>query len=419
MRELPRRARCEAMSYVNGFQCLECTRTFSVTEIRYVCPKCGGNLDVLYDYERINQHFSQTTLATDRNFTMWRYRALLPIPDALPVPPLSVGWTPLYDAPRLAAEFGVRQLLVKDDGRNPTASFKDRPSALAVVKAQEAGATVATTASSGNAGAALAGICASVGMKSVIFVPASTPAAKVAQLQIYGATVALVEGSYEQACELCLAASERFGWYQRTTGYNAFTAEGKKTAAFEIAEQLNWQAPDRVIVGVGDGNIIGGLWKGFCDLKQLGWIAHLPKLTGVQAAGAAPLVAAVNGDGVIRPVEGKTVADGINVGDPRDGTRALRAMRDSGGGAIAVSDEEIIAAIPRLARTTGVFAEPGGAAAFAGFVKLRESGVIQSDERVVLVITGSGLKDINTARRSVGEPLRMQPDVAELENLAV
>lgn len=419
MRALLPRARCRTMSNVTGFQCLECNQTFGVNEIQYVCPDCGGNLDVRYDYERINQHFSKASLAADRNLTIWRYRPLLPMEDTSPVPPLSVGWTPLYDALRLADEFGVRQVLVKDDGRNPTASFKDRPSALAVVKAQEAGATVATTASSGNAGAALAGMCASVGMKSVIFVPATTPAAKVAQLQIYGATVVLVEGSYEQACELCLAASERFGWYQRTTGYNPYTVEGKKTAALEIAEQLQWQVPDRVLVGVGDGNIIGGLWKGFCDLQQLGWIERLPKLTGVQAAGAAPLVAAINGDGVIRPVDGKTVADGINVGDPRDGTRALRAMRETSGGAVAVSDEEIIAAIPRLARTTGVFAEPGAAAALAGFIKLREQGVIQSDERVVLISTGSGLKDINTARRSVGEPLRVQPDVAELNKLKV
>ncbi len=406
------------MSNVAGFQCLECNQTFGVNEIQYVCPRCGGNLDVRYDYERINQHFSKVSLGADRNLTIWRYRPLLPLKETSPVPPLSVGWTPLYDAPRLAKEFGVRQVLVKDDGRNPTASFKDRPSALAVVKAQEAGATVATTASSGNAGAALAGMCASVGMKSVIFVPATTPAAKVAQLQIYGATVVLVEGSYEQACELCLAASERFGWYQRTTGYNPYTAEGKKTAALEIAEQLNWQVPDRVIVGVGDGNIIGGLWKGFCDLQQLGWIDRMPKLTGVQAAGAAPLVAAVNGDGVIRPVVGQTIADGINVGDPRDATRAMRAMRQTGGGAVAVSDEEIIAAIPRLARTTGVFAEPGAAAALTGFIKLRERGVIQSEESVVLVITGSGLKDINTARRAVGEPLRIQPDLVELDKLA-
>lgn len=407
------------MKNVAEYKCLECARTFQASQIKYVCPECGGNLDVRYDYERISQHFSKASLGADRNLTIWRYRPLLPMKSTSPVPPLSVGWTPLYDCPRLADEFGVRQLLVKDDGRNPTASFKDRPSALAVVKAQEAGANVATTASSGNAGAALAGMCASVGMKSVIFVPATTPAAKVAQLQIYGATVVLVEGSYEQACELCLAASERFGWYQRTTGYNAFTAEGKKTAAFEIAEQLQWQVPDRVIVGVGDGNIIGGLWKGFYDLQQLGWIGRIPKLTGVQAAGAAPLVAAINGDGVIRPVIGQTIADGINVGDPRDGTRAMRAMLDSGGGAVAVSDEEIIAAIPRLARATGVFAEPGAAAAFAGFVKLRESGVIQSEESVVLVITGNGLKDINSARRSVGEPLRIQSNVAELDKLKV
>jgi threonine synthase len=383
-------------------------------EVEYVCPACSGNLDVRYDYERIGKQLSKATLAADRNFTIWRYRALLPVEDSSPTPPLTVGWTPIYDCPRLATEFGVKQLLIKDDGRNPTASFKDRPSALAVVKACEAGARVITTASSGNAGSALAGMCASVGMESVIFVPTYAPAAKIAQLQIYGSRVVLVEGSYDEAFDLCLEAGRRYGWYQRSTGYNPFMTEGKKTAALEIGEQLNWEVPDKVFVGVGDGNIIGGLWKGFNDLHRLGWIDRLPQMIGVQAEGASAVVDAVNGDGVVRPGLAHTVADSINVGKPNDATKAIRAMRDSGGCGVKVSDEQIVAAIGRLARSTGVFVEPAGAAPFAGFVKQCENSAIKPDERALLMLTGNGLKDIEAARRAVGEPLRIKPDIEEL-----
>ena len=402
------------MSNVTGFQCVECAGSFSVSEIEYVCPACGGNLDVLYDYERIGKQLNKTTLAADRNFTIWRYRALLPIEDSSPAPPLTVGWTPIYDCPQLASEFGVVQLLIKDDGRNPTASFKDRPSALAVVKAREAGARVITTASSGNAGSALAGMCASVGMESVIFVPTYAPAAKIAQLQIYGSKVVLVEGSYDEAFDLCLEAGRRYGWYQRSTGYNPFMAEGKKTAALEIGEQLDWEVPDKVFVGVGDGNIIAGLWKGFNDFHRLGLIDRLPQMIGVQAEGASAVVDAANGDGVVRPGPAHTIADSINVGKPNDATKAIRAIRDSGGYGVKVSDEEIVAAIGRLARSTGVFVEPAGAAPFAGFVKQCESGAIKPDERALLMLTGNGLKDIEAARRVVGEPLRIKPDIEEL-----
>src|SRR5438128_4143224 len=300
---------------VIGFKCFECAREFR-GEVEYVCPVCGGNLDVLYDYDAVAARLTKERLAADRNLSMWRYRPLLPIADASPVPPLAVGWTPLYDCPRLAAEFAIKQLFIKDDGRNPTASFKDRPSALAVVKATEARTPVITTASSGNAGSALAGICASMGMRSVIFVPSSAPAAKVAQLIIYDATVVLVEGSYDDAYDLCLAAAARFGWYQRSTGFNPYTREGKKTAALEICEQLDWQVPDKVIVSVGDGNIISGLWKGFCDFHRLGFIDRLPQMIGVQAEGSAAIVDAVNSDGIVRTVAAHTLADSINVSQP-------------------------------------------------------------------------------------------------------
>jgi threonine synthase len=403
----------EMNNNVRGFKCFECASEHRVSDVEYACPACGGNLDVLYDYDRVKTQLSIASLAVDRNLTMWRYRALMPINETSPVPPLTVGWTPIYDCPLLASLFSVKQLLVKDDGRNPTASFKDRPSALAVVKAQEAGAETITTASSGNAGSALAGICASVGMKSVIFVPATAPAAKIAQLQIYGAGVVLVEGTYDDAFDLCIAASRKYGWYQRSTGFNSHTREGKKTAAFEIAEQLNWQVPDKVIVAVGDGNIISGLWKGFCDLQALGLIEQLPQLIGVQAAKASAIVDAANGDGVVREGPATTIADSINVGKPRDATAAIRAIRDSGGRGCKVSDDEILAAIPELARATGVFAEPAAAAAYAGFKAMRSAGEIKTDERVLLMLTGNGLKDVAAARRAVGEPLRVRPNLDE------
>ena len=402
---------------VIGFKCFECAREFGRGEVEYACPSCGGNLDVLYDYAAVGARLTKARLAADGDFSMWRYRPLLPVDDASVVPPLAVGWTPTYDCPQLAARFAIKQLLIKDDGRNPTASFKDRPSVLAVVKATEAHATVITTASSGNAGSALAGMCASLGMRSVIFVPAHAPAAKVAQLVVYGATVVLVEGTYDDAYDLCQDAAARFGWYQRNTGFNPYTREGKKTAALEICEQLGWRVPDSVIVSVGDGNIISGLWKGFCDFHRLGFIDRLPRLVGVQAAGAAAIVDAVNSDGVVRSGEAHTIADSISVARPRDARPAIRAIQDSGGCGVKVTDEEILAALVQLARATGVFAEPAAAASFAGLVKLAAAGAVRSDERVLLMLTGNGLKDIESARRAISEPLRVRPDLDEFIEL--
>ncbi|MGA9769358.1 MAG: threonine synthase [Blastocatellia bacterium] len=404
------------MSNVSGFKCVECAREFRARDIEYNCAACGGNLDVLYDYDRIRARLTKASLAEDRNFTIWRYLALLPVEDSSQVPPLTVGWTPVYDCPVLANRYAIKQLLIKDDGRNPTASFKDRPSALAVVKARESGARIITTASSGNAGSALAGMCASVGQQSVIFVPASAPPAKIAQLQIYGARVVLVEGSYDEAFDLCIAASKKYGWYQRSTGYNPFTREGKKTAALEICEQLNWDVPDKVLVSVGDGNIISGLWKGFSDLYRIGFIDRLPQMIGAQSETASAIVDAADGDGRVREGPAHTIADSINVGRPRDATAALRAIRESGGRGVKVSDDEIIASIINLARSTGVFAEPAAAASFAGFVKMCEGGAIKPGERVLLMLTGNGLKDIDSARRKVNEPLRVRPDLDAFED---
>jgi threonine synthase len=381
-------------------------QTFRPDEIDYVDPAYGpdGIVDVVYDYDLIARRLSPETLRLNRDMSIWRYKPLLPIAADAPVPPLQVGWTPLYDAPRLATALGLRQVWVKDDGRNPTASFKDRASAIAVVKAQERGAAVITTASTGNAAAALSGLCASVGQPNVIFVPQSAPLAKIAQLLAFGATVLLVEGTYDDAFELCLQAADAYGWYNRNTGFNPYMSEGKKTASLEICEQLNWQAPDRIFVSVGDGCIIGGLHKGLRDLLALGWIDRMPKLMGVQATGSNYLAEAwANGEDVLTkpPIDAHTLADSISAGLPRDRLKAMAAVVETDGAYITVSDEAILAAIPTLARGSGVFGEPAGAAAYAGLVAAVEQGLVGADERVVVLNTGSGLKDVAGAMKGV------------------
>ncbi len=402
------------MDHVIGLKCTICGQMYGVDEVQYVCPKHGddGILDVVYDYERIAARFTKEGLAASRDFTIWRYKPLLPVEPDSPVPPLRVGWTPLYPAPRLAEQLGLKHLWVKDDTGEPTASFKDRASALAVVKAQEAGAEIITTASTGNAAAALAGLAASVGLPAVIFVPKSAPPAKIAQHLIYGARVMLVDGTYDDAFELTLKVAREFGWYNRNTAYNPYMTEGKKTAALEICEQLGWEAPDRIFVPVGDGCIIGGIHKGLKDLMALGWIDHMPKIMGVQAAGSDPLVRAWE-EGLqgweMKPVEAHSVADSIVAGLPRDRNKALAAVRETGGAYLRVSDEEILAAIPKVARNTGVFVEPAAAAAYAGLEKAVAEGMVDPDERVVVLLTGSGLKDIASAMKTVPEPPIVAP----------
>ncbi len=407
------------MDNIKHLKCLICGRTYAPSKVEYVCPLHGdeGILDVEYDYTRVAQQINPRALAENRDASMWRYRPLLPVrPDSL-IPPLQVGWTPLYRADRLATALGLRHLWVKDDGRQPTASFKDRASAVAVVKAREQGAEVVTTASTGNAAAALSGLCASVGQRNVIFVPESAPPAKIAQLLVFGSTVLLVRGTYDDAFELCLQAAKEFGWYNRNTGYNPYMTEGKKTAALEICEQLGWDAPDAIFVSVGDGCIIGGLHKGLKDLLALGWIDRMPRLIGVQAAGSAALYDAwrTGLDAMeMQPIDAHTIADSISAGLPRDRIKALAAVRETNGAYITVTDEEILAAIPVLARGCGVFAEPAGAAAYAGLVNAVADGLVQPDERIVIVATGNGLKDIASARRSVGEPCVVDTNLADV-----
>ena len=406
--------------YVSGLQCVICGRTYGPDEVQYTCPSCGqvGTLDVLYDVEKLRRAVARDDIAQSADPTMWRYRPLLPLAGDARVPPLAVGGTPLYDAPRLATDLGLAQVWVKDDGRNPTGSLKDRASALVTARAMAEGTEVVTTASTGNAAAALAGLTASVGLTAAIFVPASAPEAKIAQLLTYGAKVLLVQGNYDAAFDLAVEAAERYGWYNRNTGMNPYTLEGKKTVSFEIAEQLGWQAPDAVVVSVGDGNIISGVHKGFRDMLALGWIDRMPRLIGVQASGSAACYEVwKRGDdpAKMQPINAQTVADSISADLPRDRVKAVRAVRETGGAFVSVPDDAILAGIPVLARLSGVFAEPAGAAVYAGVRAALSEGLVAPSERVVLLVTGNGLKDIKSAMRVAGAGYPVAPDMGEVE----
>ena len=404
------------------FKCTICSAEYGAGDVNYVCPKHGdeGVLDTILDYTAVPPN--PGTALRYPSHSMWRYLNLLPtdspkiesgVSDSNPF--TDVGWTPLYHARRLGGSLGLSNLFIKDEGRNPSASLKDRASAFVVAKAIERGERMITTASSGNAGAALACMAASVGMDAVIFVPESAPQAKIAQLLMFGATVLLVKGTYDDAFDLCLKASKEFGWYCRNTAYNPFTIEGKKTVAFEICEQLNWRAPDRVFVSVGDGNIISGVWKGFRDLQALGWIKRLPKLIGVQAEGSDACYRAWRrmqspSDTIrIEPVSANTIADSISVGLPRDGARAVRAVAETGGEFITVGDADILRAMKVMATQTGVFAEPAGAASFAGLQKMLTAGDYDRSETIVVIASGNGLKDIPAAMKSAGQAKVITP----------
>ena len=400
------------MRYVKCAKCVRCGREYQAVPRLTTCA-CGGILDLVYDYASIRRDLGKQDLAS-RPQDMWRYRELLPVEADTPCPPLRVGWSPLYEAPRLAGELGLGRLWIKDDGQNPTASLKDRASAMAVAKAVEAGADTVACSSTGNAASSLAGACAAAGLGSYIFVPSRAPKGKVAQLLTFGATVVSVEGSYEDTFELSRAAIDRWGWYNRNAAVNPYLLEGKKTVALEVAEQLCWRAPDYVAVSVGDGCTIAGVWKGFQDLYAIGFLDRLPRLISVQAAGCCPLNRAVELGRPWAPMEENTLADSIAVGVPRNADKALKAIRDSRGLVVNVTDQEIMEAQRFLGRTCGVFGEPAGVAGTAGVAKLCRQGVLGPSDTVVSLVTGNGLKDVANAIAYAGEPISIP---GELERL--
>jgi threonine synthase len=398
-------------------QCSICGTHYRPEAVLYTCPRDGGNLTVCLDVDAVQAVASPHSISSNPDRSVWRYLPLLPVKNvpSQPGPLRSLGNTPFFHATRLGESLGLSQLWLKDDGQLPTGSFKDRASSLIVQRAIEQGIDRIVTASTGNAGVALAGMAAAAsGVRAVIYLPKSAPQAKIAQLMVYGAEIHLVDGNYDAAFELSLKICTENGWYCRNTGYNPYTTEGKKTTSFEICEQFTlqvngqplvdgrWLAPDRVFVSVGDGNIISGVQKGFRDLYDLGWISHMPKLMGVQAEGSAAIANAFfAGNENIQPVHAQTVADSISADLPRDGLRALRAVTHTNGAYLTVSDDEILQAQVRLARQSGVYAEPAASTAFAGLVKAHQTGQIEKDEHIVVLLTGNGLKDVRATMQAV------------------
>src|SRR5512142_272294 len=386
-----------------GYRCSLCHTEYLPGQVTYTCPKDGGNLDVVLDYATISAKYQQEDMLSRKDYSLWRYLPLLPVSEypGGDTPLHAVGWTPVFSLRRLGEALGLKHVWLKDESGNPTASFKDRASAIVVARAREIEAEVVITASTGNAGAALAGMSAAVGQKAVILAPKTAPPAKIAQLLIFGARVILVDGTYDDAFDLTIEAAREFNWYCRNTGYNPFTAEGKKTAALEIWEwwrtaHLEWHnaagegeehAPLTVFVSVGDGNIISGIHKGFKDLLQLGWLERMPRLIGVQAEGSSAIARAFHAETEkIEPVSAQTIADSISVDLPRDGVRAVRAARETGGTYVTVPDAEILKAIAALGKL-GIFAEPAGATAYAGLVRSATDGIVREDEPVLVMTT--------------------------------
>jgi threonine synthase len=414
-----------------GYRCSLCESSILRRRVTYTCPK-DENLDVVLDYDSIKGKYKPEDILSRTDPSLWRFLPLLPVsePEGEATPLHAAGGTPVFRLPRLAEKLGLQNMWLKDESRNPTASFKDRASAIVVARAKEIKAEVVVTASTGNAGAALAGMSAAVGQKAIIFAPKSAPQAKVAQLLVFGAKVILVDGTYDDAFDLTVRAADEFGWYCRNTGYNPFTAEGKKTAALEIWEwwehtHKKWHekvgtdvdhAPLTVFVSVGDGNIISGIHKGFKDLFQLGWLPRIPRIIGVQAEGSAAISNAFHADTeTITPVSATTLADSISVDLPRDGVRAVRAAKETSGTYVNVSDDDILKAIAELG-TVGVFADRR-ATAHAGLVKAIGSGVVGTEDPILVLNTGSGLKDVRAAMQAVQAAPIIEPTLEAVKRL--
>jgi threonine synthase len=406
---------------MNGYRCIACNETQTAGFEGFVCPSCGNNLEITYDYASIAKSVA-TGFDLDAE-GIFRYGALLPVNSGANSMPLRIGATPLYAAHRLGESVGLNSVYLKDDTLNPSASTKDRASAVALRRAVDVGAHVVAVASTGNAGSSTACLAAALGLEAIVFVPESAPVAKLTQALSYGARVLAVRGTYDDAFDLCLAACDEFGWFNRSTGYNPFTREGKKTCAFEIWESLGGRVPDRVVVPTGDGNLLSGIWKGWCDLQAVGLIDRLPKIDCVQSDASAAICNTVHeirratdrepdwSSVRIAEVDAGTVADSISVDRPRDGLAAVQGVIRSGGEALTLPDEIILAAIPEMACATGVFAEPAAAAPWAAVKRMAEDRSVQADELIVCIVSGSGLKDIAGAQQSIAKPLLVDASI--------
>jgi threonine synthase len=404
------------VDFVTGLRCRECGRSYPA-EALHVCDFCFGPLEVAYDYEHLAQAISREAIAAGPP-SIWRYRALLPVDDPNPID-LGAGWTPLVRADRLAAELGLRELWIKNDTANPTGSFKDRVVSVALTKARQLGFKVAACASTGNLANSVAAHAARAGMESVVFIPEDLERAKVVTTAVYGGRLVAVRGTYDDVNRLCAElTSERPDWAFVNVNVRTYYAEGSKTLAFEVAEQLGWQAPDHVVVPVASGSQLTKVRKGFAELHKVGLLPEPPavRVSGAQAAGCSPVAQAfVDGTDTIRPVRPQTIAKSLAIGNPADGWYALQAVRETGGAFAAVSDEEVLEGIRLLARTEGIFAETAGGVTVASLVRLVEQGVVRPEERVVCFVTGHGLKTVEALTEVVGPTATIAPTLEAFE----
>lgn len=406
------------MNQKYSYQCSDCSKQIPAGEIIYLCPDCSakqlpnqpplGVLKVIYDYKALSE-------LSFREFEENNFLQLLPVNDQKNFPNLRVGKTPLYKIDSIDGQVNDFELYLKDDSQNPTFSFKDRASAVVSAFAKENGIDTIVAASTGNAGSSLAGICAAQGQKAVIFIPSTAPKAKLTQIMMYGATLIPVAGNYDKAFDLSIEATKRFGWYNRNTAYNPFTIEGKKTVSFELFSQMKEHIPDYIFVPVGDGVIISGVYKGFEDLLEIGIIKKMPVIIAVQAAGSCNLVENIGKEEFVS-TPSDTIADSISVDIPRNFHMAAGYITKYHGQTITVSDDDILRASSILAKNTGIFTEPAAAAAFAGFLDYKSRYLIPKSSSNVVLLTGSGLKDLNAVQPLFEIPLPVSPDMHSVED---
>jgi len=400
------------MDNVEGLSCVICA--FETKDLwQWTCPNCRGNarMDVRYVSGAEESLGRALRNGTERPSGIWRYREVLPMPIGAKLPPVMVGGSPVCESESLASWLGVARVVVKDDGRNPSASLKDRASAVGVVLAVASGKERIVCASTGNAASSTACLAASMGLPTTIFVPRRAPAPKIAQLRIFGAEVFRVNADYDRTWDLCAEVAATKPWFNRNCAVNPFLVEGKKTVTLELAEQLGSSMPDWVAISVGDGCTVAGVVKGLEQAKKAGFIPFVPRVLAVQAEGAAPLVHAVEQSRPFRPEPAESVADSISVGTPRNPDKALQAVARCGGHWEAVSDESILEALVEVPRRSGVFGEPAGVAAAAGVRAAVRRGVIGATQSVALIVSGNGLKDTATALSVVEGPVDVEPTV--------
>ena len=402
------------MSFANALRCRECKREYPLDPI-YVCDFCFGPLEVVYDYDAMREAVSREKIEAGPA-SVWRYADLLPCdPDA--AVDLQAGFTPLLRAERLGKELGLRHLYLKNDCANPTWSFKDRVVTVAVTKAREFGFKTVACASTGNLANSVAAHAARAGLDAFVFIPSDLEQGKIVGSAVYGLNLIAVDGSYDDVNRLCSELAGKYPWAFVNVNVRPYYAEGSKTLAYEVAEQLGWRAPDHCIVPMASGSLYVKIWKGLQELAKLWLIDSVQtKMSGVQAAGCSPIVSAWDaGTTNIRPVQPNTIAKSLAIGNPADGYYALGVMAESGGSGVAVSDDEIVAGIKLLAQTEGIFAETAGGVVVSGLKRLAESGRVDRDEVVVAFITGAGLKTQEAIRDELVAPLRVEPTIASFE----